>query len=272
MRAWMVLPLLLTMGCVEAQNFIPKVKFDRLDVNELTWTDISTDFVFAVENPNPIKVGVAEFDYAFDLEGINLLSGDNADGFRLEPEGTSELALPIDLVFAETWETIQATKGQDQVGFRVGGNFGFNTPIGLVNIPYDEDGDFPALRTPKFKFSALRVGQIDLTGATLELDLGVENEHGSQLFFDDFAYTVKMEGRDVGSGLVSTFDVDGASEGTVTIPFAVSFLEFGGAVVTAIIDGGPVNMGIGASVDVDTPFGVIPLALDETGNVSIPAP
>ena len=262
---------LLLGGCVEASEFIPKVKFDRMQVNALSFQDISTDFVFTVDNPNPIKVGVAEFAYDFELEQISLFEGDNSDGFKLEPEGVSELSLPIDLIFAETWETIQATKGQDEVDFRVAGRFGFDTPIGPVKVPYDEDGAFPAVRTPKFNFKNLRVGQVDLTGATLELDLGVTNEHGSDLIFDNFAYAVKMEGHQVGSGLVQTFDVLGADEGTLTIPFAVSFFDFGAAVIDAIVSGGPVKMGLGAAVDVDTPFGVIPLTVDESGNVAIPA-
>lgn len=264
--------LLLTTGCVEASEFLPKVAFDRLDVKEVSFTDISTDFVFLVHNPNPVKVGVARFDYEFGLEGIDLFSGDNANGFKLQPEGTSELALPIDLVFEETWKTVQATKGEDRVDFQVAGKFGFDTPIGPVDIPYEEEGGFPALRTPKFRFDALRVTQVALAGATLEIDLGVENEHGSQLFFDNFAYGIELENRDVASGLVQTFDVDGASEGTVTIPFVMDFAQVGNAVIDALTSGGPVQVGLGASVDVDTPFGVIPLSVDERGNVQVTPP
>ena len=54
------LPLLIAIGgCTEASDFLPKVSFDRLEVREIDWTDIQTDFVFRVDNPNPVRVGVA---------------------------------------------------------------------------------------------------------------------------------------------------------------------------------------------------------------------
>lgn len=258
--------LVLTSACQEAEPFLPKVSFDRMDVNDLNWTDISTDFVFSVTNPNPVRVGVQTFDYELDLADTPLLSGDNADGFKLPAEGSSELSLPVDLVFAETWETVQATRGLDDVPFRLAGKFGFDTPLGTVNIPYDEDGQFPALRTPKFQFKALRVANVNLTSATLEVDLGVDNAHGSTLFFDNFGYALTVADADVATGLLQTFAVDGDQEGTVTLPIDVNLLS-ALTIGEAILTGGQLPVGLSAEVDVDTPFGVLPLAVDEAGDM-----
>jgi LEA14-like dessication related protein len=258
---------LLLGGCQEAEPFLPKVKFERFDIKTLSWADISTDFVFAVTNPNPIKVGVDTFNYDFDLADTDLLDGDNANGFKLKAEGTSDLTLPVDLVFAETWETVQATRGLDDVPFRLAGEFGFDTPLGMVNIPYDEDGDFPALRTPKFQFKGLRVADVSLTNATLELELGVDNDHGSTLFFDNFGYGITLAGADVASGLVQTFDVLGSDEGTVTLPIDINILTAGVTLADALFSGGDLPVGLVANMDVDTPFGILPLAVDQSGDV-----
>lgn len=270
MRPRLLLLLLPLAGaCTEAAQFVPKVSYDRLDVNELSWQDISTDVVFAVRNPNPIKVGVAEFAYRFDLEGNNLLQGDNADGFRLEPDGVTELAIPVDLVFSDIWNTVEATKGEDVVDFRVAGRFGFDTPIGPVQIPYEEFGDFPALRTPKLSIQRVQVAEIALSGATLELELGVDNEHGSSLFFDDLAYGIEIAGFDVASGLVQTFEAEAAGQSVLSIPLTISFAQVGNAVAQAIATGGPVPVGFAGDVDVDTPFGILPLQIDVSESVSI---
>jgi hypothetical protein len=31
----------------------------------------------------------------------------------------------------------------------------------------------------------------------------------------------------------------------------------------------PLNIGLAATMDVDTPFGVVPLSIDQTGNVTV---
>ena len=266
--AAMFLALSVLTGCIEAEPFLPKVTFDRLDVRDLTWTDIGADFVFNVKNPNPIEIGLTSFAYALEFEEVQLLEGLNSDGFKLKADGNSDLILPLDFIFAETWETVQATKGEDIVDFRLNGKFGFDTPVGEVKIPYDEAGAFPALRTPKFKFNGIRLTELDFTQAALEVDLGVTNEHGSTLFFDNFAYGLDIAGAPVATGLVQTFDVNGDQDGVVTLPIVVNLLTVGTVVFDSILNKTPLNMGLNADVDVDTPFGILPLSVNEQGDVS----
>jgi hypothetical protein len=148
---------------------------------------------------------------------------------------------------------------------------GFDTPAGHVNLPYSEDGDFPALRTPRFTFETVRVPSVDVLGgeAELEVDLGVDNELGSTLFFENFDYDLSLDGSRVASGLVPSFDVGGATTGTVTLPVTVDLFSLGVSAVDAIVSGGNLDVGLDATMDVDTPFGIVPLSIDETGDVQV---
>jgi hypothetical protein len=103
----------------------------------------------------------------------------------------------------------------------------------------------------------------------LDIDLGVDNELGSTLFFNRFDYGLSLGGNDVADGVVPTFDVGGATKSTLTLPVTVDLFSLGAGVVDAILDGGSVDVGLEATMDVDTPFGVVPLTIDETGQVSI---
>ena len=269
MRQSILTLAVLISGCAEAERFLPKVKFDKLDVRAITFEQIDTDFVFNVSNPNPIEINLASFSYALNLQEIELFSGGNEDGFGLANRGDTQLVLPVDIVFADAWNTVSATRGEDVVGFGLNGHFGFNTPLGEMKLPYDEGGNFPALRTPKFSFKKLKLTHISIWDADLEIDLGVVNEHQSTLFFDNFDYGLQLGGKSVASGLVHTFDVDGDSEGTVTLPINIDLLTAGVTLVDAIIGRGELNIGLSAGMDVDTPFGIIPLSIDETGRVAI---
>jgi len=255
-------------GCEALEPFTPKVRFDRLDIQEVDFQHAEADFVFSVDNPNPVEIGLASLSYDLSLEEEPFLSGDNDDGLQLQANGTSELPLALDVVFAEVFSTIDATRGEDVVDFELAGDMGFNTPAGRVKLPYREGGDFPALRTPRFRFQAVRLPRVGLTSADVEVDLGVDNLQGSTLFFDQFDYQLDLGDTQVADGLVSSFAVEGDQEGTLTLPVTVDLFSVG-EVIAAAIAGERLPLGLSASMDVDTPFGIIPLSIDESGEIRV---
>jgi LEA14-like dessication related protein len=259
-------------SCQDLEQFVPTVRFDRMEVEDIDFQHVDADFVFAIDNPNPIEVGLSSFSYDLGLEGVDLLDGTDADGFRIEESGASELALPLSLDWQDTWDVVQATRGEDLVDFGLAGHLGFMTPLGEARVRYDEAGDFPALRTPRFQFRKVRVSRLNLLTqeADLAIDLGVDNPHGSTLFFDAFEYDLDLGGRAVASGRIRELGgVEGATDGTLTLPVTVDLLRVGAEVVDALTGRDPLDVGLAATMDVDTPFGVVPLTIDETGRVSV---
>lgn len=271
-RTLLPLALLLTTGCEELQPFLPTVQFQRLDVQDISFERIDTDFVFEIDNPNPISIGLSSFSYDLALEDVDLLQGDNEDGFRLQAEDSSELSLPVGLTWQGVYDTISATRGEDYVGFGLKGHFGFDTgtDFGEARVPYDESGDFPALRTPKFSFKKVKVKNVDLLSqtATIDIVLDVDNPHQSTLFFDDFDYGIKFNGVDVASGLVRQLgDVEGGTTGTETLPITIDLLSVGTTVVNAIVNKDQLRVGLDATTNVDTPFGLVPLDIVEAADM-----
>lgn len=272
MRHLLLPGLLFATACNgELDAYIPTIAFERLDVKSVDWDMADTNFVFKVDNPNPLEITLASFDYNLAFEGQEWLTGDDPDGLTLGASGGSEVELPVGLVFAELYDMVQAVRGEDTINFNLSGTFGFDTPIGLVELPYDADGGFPALRTPGFGFEGLRVADLSLSGATLELDLAVDNDHASTLTFDNFDYGFSLEGEDVGAGSVATLGaVDGGTTGVVTLPLDISFGSAGVALYSALVTGsGNVGVGLSADTDVETPFGTVPLAVSKTGRVRL---
>ena len=268
MRHRLVPLLALLAGCEELDPYLPDVIFDRLDVKAVDWTSIDTDFVFQVDNPNPVEVPLARFDYSLALGGVEIVSGEDPDGLVLVAADASELALPVFLEFESLYDMIQAIRGEDVIPFALSGSFGFDTPIGQVQVPYDAGGDFPALRTPSIDLADIRVEELSLSGIELAVDLDIDNDHGSTLWFNDFDYTVSLAGTEAASGLLDLGGVAGATLDTVALPITIDNL----GVITAVYDvltGDSVRVGLDAVSNVETPFGVVPLTVDETGSVSI---
>jgi LEA14-like dessication related protein len=272
-RALATASLLLLTGCFEQiEPFLPTVQFGRLDVLNLDWDHIETDFVFYVDNPNPVGIPLESFDYALALADVELLSGADPDGLELLAADMSEVALPVDLEFLSVYELINTTRGLDDVPFGLEGSFGFDSPLGVVNLPYDAGGDFPALRTPSLELGRLRLEDLSFTSATLQLDVEVDNDHGSTVWLENFDYALSLEGIEVGTGMIADFaGVDGATTYTVGLPLEVDFFDAGEAIYEALTGGDKINVKIEAATDVITPFEgyTLPLEISKSGRLSL---
>lgn len=267
--AVVLLPLAACDGSLS--GLTPTIAFDRLDVDAVAWDSADTQFVFRVENPNPVDITLASFDYNLAFEGVEWLSGDDPDGLELSASDASEVSLPVSLIFADLYDMVQATRGEDTVDFELAGSFGFNTPLGVIQLPYDAGGGFPALRTPTLSFNKVRVEEWGplYTSATVALDLNIDNDHESNLSFTNFDYGLSLAGVDIAAGQVANLgEVEGASTGTLSLPFEVDFLDAGTAVYEALTSSN-IKVGLAATSDVDTPFGIVPLSIDESGNVQV---
>lgn len=262
--------LLFLTGCgTDLSGFLPTVRFNRFELRSIDFEHIETDFVFDVDNPNPVGAPVDRFDYALQLGGVEILSGRDPDGLELVANGSSELALPVGLEFANIWEAVTATRGEDFVPFGFAGGFGFDTDLGPVDISFDEEGSYPALRIPPIRLGKLKLQNVGASRVDFGLDLDVDNDHGSSLFFENLDFRLEFAGVEVGDGTLDDGgEVAGASSGTMTLPFSVDYLDALEA-IAAVAAGEKLQVGLDADMDVDTPFGVLPLHVDESGNVEV---
>ena len=118
------------------------------------------------------------------------------------------MALPVEIVWTELFDMVQALRGKDNIDFNLDGNFGVRlnsetilfeqqgaeaSASGINSIQEDEDGyvfdfpydvlgDFPALRKPKLTFRKLVVEDwsfSEIFGSRMHVD----NEHASNLTF-----------------------------------------------------------------------------------------
>ncbi len=258
-------------GGGDLSEFLPTVKFNRLDLTDLSFEELSVDFVFDVDNPNPVDIPLERFDYALDLADIEILSGDSPTGLELRSEATSEMALPVSLNFEGIYELATTERGVDAMPFRLRGGFGWDTDIGPVDVIYDEEGDFPALRIPEFTVADLQMGTVDAESANFELGVDVDNDHGSTVDFSNLDFKVKFAGVEVGAGVKEDFgSVEGATTKRLTLPFAVDYLDAIEAIAAAA-GGEKIKVDLKATTDVQTPFReeAVRLKVDENGNVKV---
>lgn len=251
------------------QDYAPKVRFHKLQLEKLSFEAIDAVFVLEIDNPYPLGIDLGSFSWALKLAGNDFLSGNDRKGSTISPSATSKLRIPVTLSVMDIVSTVQdLSSAKDTVPFRFSGQVGVKTPVGQLKLPYDARGDMPVLRAPKIGFQKIRLDRIDPLGAkaTIAIDLAVSHTAASTLKFSGFDYDLSFGGKKVISGLVKDLaEVAPGKTSTVSLPVTIDLIAVGTTIANAITGGGKVDVGLGAKLTVGTPFGDLPLAIDEKG-------
>ncbi len=267
-----------TAGCPKApkpgqlKKYLPSVAFDTVDVKHIDFDKADLNFIFQVDNPLPLKVGLASLTYKLSLEAVEFLTGRDPDGFQLRPEAKSPLSIPLTLRWQKAVELLQATRGKDQLGFGLAGDLGFQSPIGPLELPYRASGNVPALRRPTFDLKGIRLRDVRLAEdvARVALDIGIRNHGGSVIGIRKFQYRLKLADQRVAQGETPDLGAAVAGEETaVALPIDIRLSSLAAGVVETITQRGNIHAGLAADLEVGTPFGNIPLAIDESGRLAI---
>jgi hypothetical protein len=253
----------------DLSELLPKVTFEELAVKELDFQDLDGRFVLQVENPYPVELAFEEASWKLGLAGHPFLDGSLGEGLAIEPAGESRVRLPFTLGFADALRVAgDVADGQDELPYSLEVDLGFRTPVGPARVPLRHEDTLPALRTPQLSLKALRVGAFEplKNKASLELDVNLHSDQPSAVSFDRFAWKVKLAGNDAASGDAEIGPVEG--DRLVTLPIRLDLLGLGAAVVEALTDRSELKVRLTADATVGTPFGAVPLAIDEVADLT----
>jgi LEA14-like dessication related protein len=272
--------VLLAAGCPKVpagigkaiKKYLPTVAFNNVKLHHIDFDKVDLSFLFDVNNPAPLKVALSSLSYALALEGTQLFQGDKADGVTLKPEAAAPLNFPMTLRWADLIELFKKIKGRDELDFGLSGHLGFNTPVGEARLPYDAAGAIPALHRPTFALQGIELKEFKPLDnrARIAINLGVTNHGGSVFSFKGFDYKLKLGGNSVASGIVDALgEVKADSTDRLTLPIDLSLTDVGGAIIDAFAKKGRLQTQVSAGLEVGTPFGDIPLSIDESGKLDI---
>jgi LEA14-like dessication related protein len=222
----LALSLLTLTGCATLKKLFkrPRVTFKTARLANASLSDATVDVVYQVDNPNAFGLSLAKVDYAFFVEGKQVVAGSPHKGLELKPRGSSELVFPANVKFADIVPVVQTFLNKDAATFRVQGSLGIETPVGVISFPLEQEGTFEIPKIPNVQFDAPRISSISLTGATVEFPLNITNRNSFPLPIARIAGDLKVAGASVGN--LTTPDLgmlDGKGTRQVTLPLTINF-------------------------------------------------
>jgi LEA14-like dessication related protein len=206
----------------------------------LDFDGVDLAFDVKVDNPNPVGISLAGLDYDLKLLGSRFLQGDQPMGMKVAAKGSSQVEVPMRLGFQQLMSTYQQLKTAHQAGYELDLGMGFDVPVlGRVRVPVSYRGEIPVPKMPNVKLQSLDVQQLSMSSAKLLLQMQVDNPNDFSLMLDQLNYHLKLNGFDVGGGLVEkSVNIKQGGQGVIGLPVSLDFAQAGMGLYSALLGKG----------------------------------
>ena len=218
----------------------PTARVEGLRLTGLDMQGVDLAFDVQVDNPNPISISLAALDYDLKLFGSSFLQGDQPMGMKLAADGRSRVQVPVRLGFQQLLDSYRQLKGAHEVGYELDLGMGFDVPVlGQVRVPASYRGKLPIPEMPSVSLKSVDVERLTLSGAKLMLELQVDNPNSFSLLLDKLDYNLKLNGYDVGGGLLNqAARVESDGRGVISLPLSLDFAQAGKGLYSALLGSG----------------------------------
>ncbi|HWE27129.1 MAG TPA: LEA type 2 family protein [Polyangia bacterium] len=231
--AFLVAALLPMAGC-DLLFSKPTVTVERVDLTAISFTGISANIVFKIENHNAIGIDLAKLVYQLTVDNHPFVQGAANNPLHVPAAGVGQLTLPVSFKFIELAEALASIFHKREVPYTIATQLGFGTPLGVLTVPIAHAGTLPVPQLPSIAINDAAVGGVNLSGASLSVTIGVHNNNSFALPVGALRYALAVNGAPILSA--STAPTQLAAGGTLplTVSAHVDFVRVGLGILRAI--------------------------------------
>ncbi|MCU7863904.1 MAG: LEA type 2 family protein [Candidatus Thiodiazotropha sp. (ex Lucinoma borealis)] len=206
-------------------------------MTSLDFDGVELAFAVNVTNPNPVGIDLAGLDYDLKLLGNSFVKGEQPMALSVAANGTSQIELPMRLGFRQLMSSYQKLQHASQAAYQLDLGLGFNIPVlGKMKLPVSYQGEFPIPKIPDIKVKNLDIQKLTLNNAKLLLQIEVDNPNNFSLLLDQLNYNLKLNGFNVGNGLLSqSVAIKQDGRGVINLPLSVNIMQAGMGLYSALL-------------------------------------
>ncbi len=211
----------------------PSVSLEGMHITDLTMESAGLSLKLTVDNPNPIPINLAGFDYALLFDGKQLLAGKKRDQFKIDAKGVSTVTVPVSLNFADLKDLYQGVMDQDTLNYELQTTALVDLPvIGIQKFSSTQKGQFPVPQIPEVSLAGINVKKMGLSGAEIVISAKIKNPNAFGIDVSQLAYSLSINGAQwAESTLSETIKLAEKGETQIDIPLKLNFMEMGSALM-----------------------------------------
>ena len=269
---------LLILNCAALEEFTktskPKVNVQQVRFVGMTFDKIDLAFDIKIQNPNPLSIKLAGFDYDFQINNASFVKGQKSDQLAIAANGESLVEIPLTLGFKYLYNSYQSLKNQDSSEYKIDTKLYFDLPIlGRTPIPISKTGNLPLIKLPKIKIGSLKLKKVGFSGADLELKLNLSNPNSFKLFINQLNYDFSINGQNWITGKTSKqTNISEKNDTNFIIPISLDFLKMGRTVYNLIQGDTNLNYKLDSNINLKTSIpmiGQVKIPLNKSGQVNL---
>jgi len=135
-KLWIVsvlLGILLISGCAAVQRAIqilqPELNVKDVHVTGLSFKEIDLAVDVEVDNPNPLPIDLAGFDYDLKINDISFVKGQQDKQLTVASLDQSVFQIPVTLNYENLYKTFKSLKDQDSTLYKIACGVSFDLPV-----------------------------------------------------------------------------------------------------------------------------------------------
>jgi LEA14-like dessication related protein len=265
-------------SCATVQEVLhvvsPKVAFSDVHCTGLSFEAVDLAVDVTIENPNPVPINLAGFDYDLKINDTSFLKGQQDNRSAIAAKGKSTLQIPVTLNYQDLYDTFKTLKQADNTAYQFAGGISFDLPvIGPTRIPFSKQGEFPTVKIPDINVNGLRVKKLSLAGAEIELELGIKNPNPFVLLLNRVDYELTMNDNPWIGGIgQKQAQIGEKNEATIDLGMSLNLEQIGTTVYQALAKKKPLNYHLRGNLNFGTSLPLLKQAtipLDRSGQLNI---
>jgi LEA14-like dessication related protein len=266
----LALPLVWLAGCAGLSEFAasavqkPKLTFRSVELSSLDLEGATLAFTYDLQNPNGFGLKLARVGYSVDVEGTRVASGDLPGGLELKANGTAPVTFPVHVRFQDVPGIVGLlTSKRDSVRYKLAGNVGVNTALGVLDVPLSHEGSLKLPSMPRFGLEGIAVRSVGFSEIVFDVRLRVQNPNAFPLPVGKLDYALAVGGSQLArAAAVDVAPVASGSSAVVAIPVKLDVAS-AGRVASQLVGGGEVPVDLDGKAN----LAGIPFPVDLKGKV-----